>query len=486
MQGDPTLTPGEVQAVNDPRIRKYREAAAKMLSGEFRVEVPIGEEDEIGELGRVLQELAVVMEKRFQEVQELVAITEQINAGLILDEILDHVFESFRSLIPYERIGFALIDDDGRTVRARWARSDAPRVRIEKGYAASLDGSSLQTILDTGRPRILNDLKEYLAAHPASDSTRLIVAEGMRSSLTCPLIAMGKPIGFIFFSSMKPNAYQDLHIDLFEQIASHLSIIVEKGRLYQQLVELNQVKNKVMGIVAHDLRNPLSVLKGYANLLTAGALGTLSDEQRKVIKRMDDATEHMLALINDLLDVTAIEMGRLELQLRKTVLSDYLESCHEEYRMLGAVKNIDLSLELAPDLPIVTLDPGRISQVLGNLVSNAIKFSHPGTHVQVSARRLGEYVEIAVTDEGQGIPANEISKVFTEFGRTSVLPTAGESSTGLGLAIVKRIVDAHNGRIWVESEVGKGSRFSFALPILGPQGEPPSPLTPRPPTPTPE
>jgi len=469
--------------VVDPRIRQYREAAARMLTGEFRVEVPVGDEDEIGQLGRVLKELGVVLEKRFHEVQELVAITEQINAGLILDDILDHVFESFRTLIPYDRIGLALLDDDGKMVRSHWARSDAPTIRIKKGYAAPLEGSSLETILRTGRPRILNNLREYLAEHPGSESTRLIVEEGMLSSLTCPLIAMGKPVGFIFFSSMRSSTYKDIHSDVFRRIAGQLSLIVEKGRLYQQLVELNQVKNKVMGVVAHDLRNPLSVIKGYATLLGSGAIGDLADEERQVILRIDRASEHMLTLINDLLDVAAIEMGRLELSLRPTEFSEFLEDCFAGNKVLGAVKDIQMSLDMPPGLPVVTLDPSRISQVVNNLISNAIKFSFPGTHITVCARRLNDYVEVAVTDEGQGIPAKERPRIFTEFGRTSVRPTGGETSTGLGLAIVKRIVDAHSGRIWVDSEVGRGSTFSFALPVRGPRGEVPSPLTPRPPTP---
>ena len=228
----------------DPRITRYRDAALAMKQGRFIVDVPVGQEDEVGQLGKALGELGRVLEAQFEQIQALARITERVNAGLILDEVLSYVFESFRPLIPYERIGFSLLEDHGRIVRARWARSDAPEMKITAGYSQPIAGSSLQQIIQTGRPRILNDLVAYLQEHPNSESTQLIIEEGMRSSLTCPLIALGKPVGFMFFSSVQPNTYRNAHVELFLQIAGQLATIVEKSRLYQELVELNQLKDR--------------------------------------------------------------------------------------------------------------------------------------------------------------------------------------------------------------------------------------------------
>lgn len=225
---------------NDPRISRYRDAAASMSQGHYDVDLPIGDPGDVAQLGSALEALSHALEKRFGELQALLHVTEAINSGLILDEVLDNVFTSFRPIIPYDRIGLALIDPDGQTVRARWARSDSPTIRIHAGYSARLDGSSLQEVIRTMRPRILSDLEGYLREHPASDSTRRIVEEGMRSSLTCPLVVTARPVGFLFFSSMKPGAYNDIHAGLFQQIAGQVSSIVEKGRLYQTVFELNQ------------------------------------------------------------------------------------------------------------------------------------------------------------------------------------------------------------------------------------------------------
>jgi hypothetical protein len=450
--------------MTDPRIKQYRDAVLAMVEERFDAEIPAEGKDDVAELGKALRELATVIQKRFREIDSLGKITEQINAGLLLDEVLDHVFDSFHPIIPYDRIGFSLIEEGGKIVRARWARSEAPRMNIPRGYEAPLEGSSLREIIRTGQPRILNNLEVYAREHPSSDSTAKILEEGMRSSLTCPLIAVGKPIGFIFFSSMQPGAYDNVHVETFRQIAGQLSIIVEKSRLYQELVELNELKDRFLGIAAHDLRNPITVVRGFLSVLTRGLLGEVPEKQKEIMNRMDKACEKMLALINDLLDVSAIESGHLDFKPEPVDLARFLQESYASASIFAKGKSIEVKLDLEPNLPTVNMDPKRIDQVIDNLVSNAIKFSYPETVVAIRARRVDNEIRISVSDQGQGIPADEIPKVFVEFGRTSTRPTAGEKSTGLGLAIVKRLVEAHKGRIWVESQVGRGSTFTFTLP----------------------
>jgi diguanylate cyclase (GGDEF)-like protein len=154
-----------------------------------------------------------------------------------MDEVLEEMFDSFQSVFPYDRIGCSLLEDEGRTVRAVWARSRGAAPRLGVGYSAPLSGSSLARIIETGRPRILNDLEKYLREHPGSHSTRLVVSDGVRSSLTCPLVAHGKRVGFVFFSSNRRNAYSERHVELLMVIAGQLSLVVEKGRLYSELLQ---------------------------------------------------------------------------------------------------------------------------------------------------------------------------------------------------------------------------------------------------------
>ena len=234
---------------------------------------------------------------------------------------------------------------------------------------------------------------------------------------------------------------------------------------YSELVELDALKSKFLGVAAHDLRSPLSVLKGYISLLRGGVLGDTSDQVQDVFDRMDKSTESMLALVSDLLDITTIESGKLDLRKERVEMDGFLREIHASAVLLAREKSIEIELILDEGLPEIALDRNRVSQVIMNLVTNAIKFSHSDTTVVLKAEREADGVRISVADRGQGIPPEEIAQLFVDFSRTSTKPTAGEKSTGLGLAIVKRIVEAHGGRAWVESLLGKGSTFSFRLPL---------------------
>jgi diguanylate cyclase (GGDEF)-like protein len=226
--------------LSDSRVTVYRRALEALRKGQFDVAVPIDAEDEIGELGRELRALAESLKAQSEQSATLATISQRVNEGLLVDEVLDHVYENFFSLIPYDRIGLALLEEGRAVVRAHWARSEAEEIQLPLGYSARLAGSSLEDIIRTGRPRILNDLEDYLEKHPDSDSTRRIVAEGMRSSLTCPLVVKGQAVGFLFFSSMRPNTYNAAHQEVFLKIADQLALTLEKGRIYQELLAITK------------------------------------------------------------------------------------------------------------------------------------------------------------------------------------------------------------------------------------------------------
>jgi signal transduction histidine kinase len=451
--------------LTDPRILNYLQVALAMKQGSFNVNLSKEGTDEVAKLGTALEELACTLEKRFEEIKTLSDITTRINSGMMLHDVLNFIFESFRPIIPYDRIGCAFIEENGKLVRAYWARSDAPSMEITKGYTGLLEGSSLQTIMNTGEPRILNNLETYLLEHPHSEATQKILKEGMRSSFTCPLRATGRPIGFLFFSSLKPHTYAKVHQDIYVQIANQLSTIVEKSRYLQQLLELNELKNRFLGMAAHDLRSPLSTIKGYLTLFLAGGLGELTSDQHEVLNDMNQSSDMMLGLINDLLDVTAIETGNLRLHRQPTDLAEILSATQSSLRVLAHAKSIEIKLDLPVTLPAVKLDQARIKQVLTNLITNAVKYSFSHTIILLNVKVFEKEVWISVKDQGQGIPVEEMKNLFKDFSRTSVKPTAGEKSIGLGLAITRRIVEAHDGIIWVDSEIGKGSTFTFSLPI---------------------
>jgi diguanylate cyclase (GGDEF)-like protein len=194
----------------------------------------------LASLSQDLKAMSRAVTNRENELRKLLDLMQTVEHGVRPEDVLGSIFESFSGVIPFERIGCAFLTEDRKQVVAYWAKSDLGPVQIQKGYSQPLAGSSLEAILSTGQPRVINDLEEYLAAKPQSKATRRIVAEGGRSSLTCPLAVEGLPVGFLFFTSREKNTYRDLHQYIFSQIAGQVASVIEKSRLYQKLVERNR------------------------------------------------------------------------------------------------------------------------------------------------------------------------------------------------------------------------------------------------------
>ncbi len=429
-------------------------------------------------LDEVLCALLETLVQRAREAGRFEQLLRRINSGLLLDDILNNVYTDFRDLIPYDRLGLSLLEDGGQTVRARWGRLDGGKMYLRRGYAAPLAGSSLQAILETGQPRILNDLPAYLAQKPSSESTRLIVAEGMRSSLTCPLMAEGRPLGFLFFSSASPNTYRDVHVEAFLRLADHLAVAVARGHLTSQLSvqkraaerqnrtldRLNAQKNAFLGIAAHDLRGPLSLVEMSTAILLDPQFEVSADDEKVLLQDMRAQARHMMALIDDLLDVAVIEQGQLRLRQEALDLCQVLAESAERHQRLAQPKGVRVVLNPLPAAGIVHADPQRLRQVLDNLISNAVRHSPPGGSVQLAAEQHELGWRVTVRDDGPGIPWDDQPKLFQPFAQLSARPPRNERSTGLGLAIARQVIQAHGGQIGVESVPGHGATFWFTLP----------------------
>lgn len=254
---------------------------------------------------------------------------------------------------------------------------------------------------------------------------------------------------------------------IFEDISALNNELVtahrELAKRNAALVRLNEQKKHLLSVAAHDLRNPLGAIYSCSEYLL-DELKNLNDDQLEMLRSIRTSSLFMLDLIEDILHLARLESGKIELRIEPTDVAELASHHIAVNRPIAARKNIHIDVDIDPNLPLIEADSHKIGQVLENLISNAIKFSPSNTVIEVALRRDDERVRIAVRDHGPGIPEAERGKLFQPFQRTSVKPTGNEKSSGLGLAIARQILEAHSGKIWFESEVGRGSTFFVSLP----------------------
>jgi signal transduction histidine kinase len=257
---------------------------------------------------------------------------------------------------------------------------------------------------------------------------------------------------------------QDMALVIVDDITNLEEQRLVLAKQNELLTELNEQKNLFLGIAAHDLRNPIGSIKGLSELMLEIHDTLKPEETMEFLQMMNSASVHSLRLINDLLTISKIEAGKLDLKKEKVNYVDFLNSVLKINQFFARNKQMTLVLSVDEKIPTLVIDKDKIGQVLDNLISNAIKYSFQGTQIKVKVEFKNDHVITHIIDQGQGIPQDELPLIFHEFQKTSVKSTGGESSTGLGLAIVKKIVERHGGKISVQSEVGKGSDFFFTIP----------------------
>jgi signal transduction histidine kinase len=252
--------------------------------------------------------------------------------------------------------------------------------------------------------------------------------------------------------------------DELGELAAHVNSTCEElQQLYRSLEEASRHKSQFLANMSHELRTPLNAILGFSELMLDGIYGEPSEKMRSALERIQRNGRHLLGLINDVLDLSKIEAGQLQLSLADYSVEELISGVHTSVESLAAEKNLGLRIAVPAGLPPARGDERRLAQALFNLVGNAIKFTDAG-EVRIEVEAKGKSLQFSVQDTGPGIDEPDQAKIFQEFQQVDNSITKVKGGAGLGLAIVKRIVEMHGGRIWIVSRIGHGATFSFSIP----------------------
>jgi hypothetical protein len=400
-----------------------------------------------------------------EEQEVLDHVNQKIAGESSLDDVMDFLFEAVRELYPCDRIGLAFIEDDGRRIVSHKGRALYEPMLLKPGYAEDLAGSSLRTVLDANCSRVIYDLPRYLEEHPKSNSSRTLIREGVRSSLTCPLIVKDRAIGVIFLSSRELRAYTPYHVQLWMALAERLSQAVEKAWRIEQLTAANQAYTEVLAFVSHELKNPIASMITDARVLADGYLGALEPRQNQKLEKLISKGSYLLGLIGEYLDLARMEGGSMALHPAPVPFpEEILEPSVDLILPQLQAKGMTLERSVPPDFPRVNCDAGLLKIVMVNLLGNAVKYGREGGAIRVKLERHTEGITVAVWNEGPGFPAEERSKLFRKFSRLNAPSLRAQKGTGVGLYTAWRIVHLHGGRMDATSQEGAWAEFAFDVP----------------------
>src|SRR5262249_39184660 len=299
----------------------------------------------------------------------------------------------------------------------------------------------------------------------------IILREGYRALLVMPLLRPDRIVGGFVVRRKEPGEFPKSIVDLLDTFAVQSVVAIQNARLFREIEEkgreleiASRHKSQFLANMSHELRTPLNAILGYTELILDSIYGDVPEKAHAVLDRVQANGKHLLGRINALLDLSKIEAGQLTLALNDYSLGDVVNGVVAAVEPLAAEKRLTFQADVAPNLPPGRGDERRLSQVLLNLVGNAIKFTDKG-EVKIRASAENGSFTVAVRDTGPGIAESDQAKIFEEFQQADDSSTRQKGGTGLGLAIAKRIIEMHGGRLWVESNLGQGSTFSFTLPV---------------------
>ena len=467
-------------------IQALRAGAARIGSGDLgqRISVKTGDEleglaDQFNDMAGRLQESYADLEKKVEirthelaqsvaELRALGEVSQAVNSTLDINEVLNTIVTKAVQLSDTDAGAIYEYDETKGEfgLRSTYGMDDDLIAAIKERHVHIGDAGIGHAAAQRAPLQIADVQKE-----PASEVLDVVVRAGFRALLFVPLLGAERIVGALVVRRRRPGEFSKQTIDLVQTFAAQSVLAIQNARLFQeigdksrQLEVASQHKSQFLANMSHELRTPLNAILGYTELILDDIYGETPAKMRGVLERVQRNGKHLLGLINDVLDLSKIEAGQLTLALADYSLKDVVHSVFVAVESLADEKKLALRIEVPNNLPTGRGDERRLTQVLLNLVGNAIKFTDQG-EVAIKASATNGAYTLSVCDTGPGIAPGDQAKIFEEFQQADSSATKKKGGTGLGLSIARRIIELHGGKIWVESEIGKGATFSINLPV---------------------
>lgn len=423
--------------------------------------------DQVGqalETARLFEETS----RRAEQMATLNRIGLDLAAGLEVERVLQSLYEQCQQVLVTDAFYVALYSESTGMIEFPLLTGPDGPVHLEP-LDIRREPSLTSYIIESGEPLHIADTHTV----PEDAPYRALQISNLpnRSYIGVPLLARGRVMGVLSVQGREPHTYSDEDLELLTTIATQASIAIENARSYERMLEtadelreLDRLKMQFLANMSHELRTPLNSIIGFARVMLKGIDGPLTDLQEADLTSIYNSGQHLLSLINSILDMSKIEAGKMDLTFEEVPLPDVIDGALSVAKALIKDKPIEL-LSVVPDtLPTVWADAQRVRQILLNLLSNATKFTEEG-QIVLQAEPGPEFVTITVRDTGVGIDPEAQNRIFIAFQQVDGSTTRRAEGTGLGLAISRSFVEMHGGQIWVDSEPDRGSTFSFTLPV---------------------
>ena len=417
--------------------------------------------------------------RQVEQLEALGEVSQVVSSSLELEEVLSTIVSHAVELSGTDGGSMMEYDEDTRCFRVRFAlaTSDAVLAAL-RDTAFGLDDTLVGRAAREGRPLQAEDLTKVVG----DPHIEILAADGWRSLLAVPMLREGRIVGALVVRRRQTGAFGDEISDLLETFASQSALALVNARLYRELerksAELevaSRHKSEFLASMSHELRTPLNAVLGFSEVLLERMFGEINERQEEYLRDIWGSGKHLLELLNEILDLSKVEAGRMELEVSEVDVKRALEYGTALVRERAMAHQISVSIDCDEDVHTVQTDELRFKQVVVNLLSNAVKFTPDGGTVLARARIVGDQLVVSVADSGIGVQAADRERIFESFQQGGRGPSS-EEGTGLGLTLSRRIVELFGGRLWLESAVGEGSTFSFSVPLARHAATPATPI----------